>query len=204
MDELIKKIRIFAHERDWKQYHSPKNLSMALVVEASEIIEIFQWLTEKETRNLDPIMLKKVKEEVEKEVSEEVEKQAGDVSEQAEEEVEEQIESIEIQISEPTPPIEEEQPAEESAPAEVETPASVLGDLIQDAAAGLLNGMWNFIKWTIGSGIKATSSIPFIQKIEAGLINSSTAIQLWFSSLELKSLSAGLLVPITNLFGITK
>lgn len=64
MDELIKRIRIFADERDWEQFHSPKNLSMALVVEASEILEIFQWLTEKETRNLDPKTLKKVKEEI--------------------------------------------------------------------------------------------------------------------------------------------
>ena len=64
MDELIIKLRKFAHERDWEQFHSPKNLSMALVVEASEILEIFQWLTEKETRNLDPKTLKKVKEEI--------------------------------------------------------------------------------------------------------------------------------------------
>ena len=64
MDELIIKLRKFAQERDWEQFHSPKNLSMALVVEASEILEIFQWLTEKETRNLDPKTLKKVKEEI--------------------------------------------------------------------------------------------------------------------------------------------
>lgn len=64
MDELIKKIRIFAHERDWEQFHSPKNLSMALVVEASEILEIFQWLSEEESRNLDPKTIARVKEEI--------------------------------------------------------------------------------------------------------------------------------------------
>lgn len=64
MDELIKRIRIFADERDWEQFHSPKNLSMALVVEASEILEIFQWLSEEESRNLDPKTLARVKEEI--------------------------------------------------------------------------------------------------------------------------------------------
>ena len=64
MDELIIKLRKFAHERDWEQFHSPKNLSMALVVEASEILEIFQWLSEEESRNLDPKTIARVKEEI--------------------------------------------------------------------------------------------------------------------------------------------
>lgn len=64
MKELIEKIRKFAEERDWEQFHSPKNLSMALAVEASEILEYFQWLTEEQSRNLNPEILKKVKEEV--------------------------------------------------------------------------------------------------------------------------------------------
>jgi len=64
MDELIKKIRKFATDRDWEQFHSPKNLSMALAVEAAEILELFQWLTEEQSRNLDPKTLKKVKEEI--------------------------------------------------------------------------------------------------------------------------------------------
>lgn len=42
----------FADERDWNQFHSPKNLSMALVGEATELMEIFQWLTEEESRNI--------------------------------------------------------------------------------------------------------------------------------------------------------
>jgi NTP pyrophosphatase (non-canonical NTP hydrolase) len=44
--ELQEKLRQFANERDWNQYHSPKNLAMALSVEASELLEIFQWLNE--------------------------------------------------------------------------------------------------------------------------------------------------------------
>ena len=52
MDELLARIREFVAERDWDQYHSPKNLSIALSVEASELAEIFQWLTEDQSRNL--------------------------------------------------------------------------------------------------------------------------------------------------------
>ena len=40
------KIENFVKERDWDQFHSPKNLSMALSVEVSELVEIFQWLKE--------------------------------------------------------------------------------------------------------------------------------------------------------------
>ena len=64
MEELIKKLREFAAERDWEQFHSPKNLSMALAVEVAEIIEHFQWLTQQESHNLDPAVLKKVREEI--------------------------------------------------------------------------------------------------------------------------------------------
>ena len=53
LDELIRKIRNFVEERDWDQFHSPKNLAMALAVEASELVEIFQWMTEEESQQLD-------------------------------------------------------------------------------------------------------------------------------------------------------
>ena len=43
MEELKTKIKTFINERDWEQYHAPKNLAMALSVEAAEIVEIFQW-----------------------------------------------------------------------------------------------------------------------------------------------------------------
>ena len=64
MQELIKKLRVFAKERDWEQFHSPKNLSMALAVEIAEIMEHFQWLTEEQSCNLDQKTLEKVKEEI--------------------------------------------------------------------------------------------------------------------------------------------
>jgi dCTP diphosphatase len=54
LDNLLAQIREFVRERDWSQYHSPKNLSAALSVEAAELVEIFQWLTEDESRNLSP------------------------------------------------------------------------------------------------------------------------------------------------------
>lgn len=43
MEQLKTNIKDFIHERDWEQYHAPKNLAMALSVEAAEIVEIFQW-----------------------------------------------------------------------------------------------------------------------------------------------------------------
>ncbi|MFU8814792.1 MAG: nucleotide pyrophosphohydrolase [Pseudomonadales bacterium] len=46
-------LRRFAAERDWEQFHSPKNLAMALSVEAAELVEIFQWLTDAQSANLD-------------------------------------------------------------------------------------------------------------------------------------------------------
>lgn len=44
-DVWTERIREFAQERDWEQFHNPKNLAMALSVEASELVEIFQWMT---------------------------------------------------------------------------------------------------------------------------------------------------------------
>jgi NTP pyrophosphatase (non-canonical NTP hydrolase) len=44
----------FARERDWEQFHSPKNLAMALAGEAGELLEHFQWLTEPQSQALDP------------------------------------------------------------------------------------------------------------------------------------------------------
>ena len=64
MNELIKKIRKFREERDWDQYHSPKNLAMALMVEAGELAELFQWLTQEQSSTLPPDKLVEVKEEI--------------------------------------------------------------------------------------------------------------------------------------------
>jgi dCTP diphosphatase len=54
LEALREKLRDFAAARDWDQFHSPKNLAMALSVEAGELLEIFQWLTEEQSRGLTP------------------------------------------------------------------------------------------------------------------------------------------------------
>jgi NTP pyrophosphatase (non-canonical NTP hydrolase) len=47
-------LRAFAAERDWDQFHSPRNLATALAVEAAELLEPFQWLTDEQSRALPP------------------------------------------------------------------------------------------------------------------------------------------------------
>ncbi|MCU7491935.1 MAG: nucleotide pyrophosphohydrolase [Bacteroidota bacterium] len=64
MNELKKLLTDFREERDWVKFHSPKNLSMALSVEASELLELFQWMTEEESLNLDAVKLKRAEEEI--------------------------------------------------------------------------------------------------------------------------------------------
>jgi NTP pyrophosphatase (non-canonical NTP hydrolase) len=54
LQPLIAALRTFAKERDWGQFHAPKNLACALSVEAAELLEPFQWLTEEQSRNLSP------------------------------------------------------------------------------------------------------------------------------------------------------
>ena len=54
LDALRDRLRAFAAARDWERFHSPKNLATALIVEAAELLEHFQWLTEDESRALPP------------------------------------------------------------------------------------------------------------------------------------------------------
>ena len=54
LDELRQRVLRFVAEREWERFHSPKNLAMALSVEASELLEVFQWLTEEQSRNPAP------------------------------------------------------------------------------------------------------------------------------------------------------
>lgn len=56
IQELNERLLRFARERDWEQFHSPKNLSMALAGEAGELLEHFQWITEEQSQNLDEDM----------------------------------------------------------------------------------------------------------------------------------------------------
>ena len=52
LNELKQKLQHFVDERDWSQFHSPKNLAMAMIVEAAELVEHFQWNTETESHEL--------------------------------------------------------------------------------------------------------------------------------------------------------
>ena len=61
LDELRERVGRFAAERDWEQFHSPKNLAMALSVEVAELVEHFQWLTEAESGALDARRLEQVR-----------------------------------------------------------------------------------------------------------------------------------------------
>jgi NTP pyrophosphatase (non-canonical NTP hydrolase) len=52
LSEIKDRLRVFARERDWDQFHSPKNLSMAIACEAGELLELFQWLSESDSRGI--------------------------------------------------------------------------------------------------------------------------------------------------------
>jgi len=60
LDDLQKRLRQFARDRDWEQFHAPKNLAMALAVEAGELMEHYQWMSEAQSEQLDPEKLETV------------------------------------------------------------------------------------------------------------------------------------------------
>ena len=64
LEEIRQCVANFAKERDWDQFHSPKNLAMALSVEAAELMEHFQWLSEAQSRDLDEATLAAVADEI--------------------------------------------------------------------------------------------------------------------------------------------
>ena len=69
MDDLSTiqtRLREFARERNWEQFHSPKNLSMAIASEAGELLELFQWLSVPESKHImdDPKKASAVREEI--------------------------------------------------------------------------------------------------------------------------------------------
>ena len=62
--EFAEKNTRFNQEREWEQYHSPKNLAIALMIEAGEVAEHFQWLTEEESRSIPTKKREEIKDEV--------------------------------------------------------------------------------------------------------------------------------------------
>ena len=52
LDDLNRRLKNFARERNWEKFHSPKNLSMAMIAECAELVEHFQWLSEAQSQDL--------------------------------------------------------------------------------------------------------------------------------------------------------
>ena len=69
LDKIKRALKKFTEERDWEQFHNPKNLSIALSVEASELLEIFQWSND---GGLSEIKDLKKRKEIEKEIADEI------------------------------------------------------------------------------------------------------------------------------------
>jgi NTP pyrophosphatase (non-canonical NTP hydrolase) len=61
IEQLQTRLKAFAEAREWQQFHSPKNLSMALIAEAAELVEHFQWLSQEQSRNLSTAKLEEVR-----------------------------------------------------------------------------------------------------------------------------------------------
>jgi len=64
LEALRDRIRRFVRERDWEQFHAPKNLASALIVEAAELLEHFQWLTAEQSGHLDEAAIEEVGQEI--------------------------------------------------------------------------------------------------------------------------------------------
>jgi NTP pyrophosphatase (non-canonical NTP hydrolase) len=64
LEALALELRRFAGERQWEQFHTPKNLAAALIVEAAELLEHFQWLTPEQSRDLSPAARQEVAHEI--------------------------------------------------------------------------------------------------------------------------------------------
>ncbi len=64
MEKLQQEIKEFVENRNWKQFHTPKNLAMALTVETAELLEIFQWMTAEESCRIKGEILSHVEEEI--------------------------------------------------------------------------------------------------------------------------------------------
>ena len=64
LDELATELRQFAGDRHWEPFHTPKNLAAALIVEAAELLEHFQWLTPEQSQDLSPATKQEVAHEI--------------------------------------------------------------------------------------------------------------------------------------------
>ena len=76
LEKIKLKLREFAEERDWEQFHDPKNLSMALSVEVAELVEIFQW---SKSGGLDEIKDQNIKKEIDRDKETDKDKYEDDI-----------------------------------------------------------------------------------------------------------------------------
>lgn len=64
MDEIKEVLREFVEEREWEQFHSPKNIAMALSVEAAELMEPFMWMSGEDSFNVPPEKMEDIRDEI--------------------------------------------------------------------------------------------------------------------------------------------
>ena len=64
LDSLREEIRVFNRERDWEQFHSPKNLAIGLSIESSELLERFQWMPDSTSDKLEEAQLQNLRDEI--------------------------------------------------------------------------------------------------------------------------------------------
>jgi len=64
LQDLKERMADFVRERDWEQFHTPKNLSMSIAIEAGELMEHFQWLTAEQSQHLEAAALQEIGEEL--------------------------------------------------------------------------------------------------------------------------------------------
>jgi NTP pyrophosphatase (non-canonical NTP hydrolase) len=63
-EKLITTLKTLFAEREWDQFHAPKNLAMNLMIEASELAEFFTWISEAQSHNISPVLKEKISDEV--------------------------------------------------------------------------------------------------------------------------------------------
>jgi len=64
LNDIAERLRDFARERDWEQFHTPKNLAASVAIEAAELQEVFQWLSDEQSQNLTPEQVARARQEI--------------------------------------------------------------------------------------------------------------------------------------------
>ena len=64
LKDIADRLRVFARERDWEQFHTPKNLAASVAIEAAELQEVFQWLDDEQSLSLNQEQVASVREEL--------------------------------------------------------------------------------------------------------------------------------------------